>query len=124
MIADVAFRRSFVIAWRRLNIASSVADEIQVQIGGPDFLQKFPDHALRSAVIALSKMRVTNSSLRIDNVKRRPVLIVKVLPDPVVVVHYDWIGNMQVPSAASTFDCCFSKENSGVCTPTTTKPDF
>src|SRR5580698_2676107 len=96
MISDVAFGRPIVIAWRRFNTASSVAEEIQIQVRGPVFLEKFLNYALRGSVVALSEMLVTDSPFRICNVERRPVLIVKVLPDPVVVVHHDWIGNTQV----------------------------
>ena len=65
MISNVAFRRLLVIAWRRFDTATSVAEEIQVQVRGPIFLQKFLNYAFRVAVIALSEMLVTDSPFRI-----------------------------------------------------------
>src|ERR1700721_2521321 len=113
MISDVAFGRPIVIAWRRFNTASSVAEEIQIQARGPVFLEKFLNYAVRGAVVALSEMFESNSPFRIDNVKRRPVLIAKVLPDPIVVVHNDWIGNTQLAQRSFYIRLLFFKGKLG-----------
>src|SRR5580658_9542264 len=104
MISNVAFRRSFVIARGRLDTVTAVVDEIPVKVRCPIVLQEFLNYALRVAVRAFSEMLVTDSSLGIDNVERWPELIIKALPDPVVAVHHDWIGNVQV--AKRRFHIC------------------
>ena len=84
------------MAWRRLDTVSGFVDEILVMFRGPIILQEFLNCALRVVVSAFSEMLVTDSPSGIDNVERRPVLIVKVLSDPVTADYHDWIGNVQV----------------------------
>jgi hypothetical protein len=73
------------MAWRRLDTVSGFVDEILVMFRGPIILQEFLNYALSVAVSAFSEMLVTDSPSGIDNVERRPVLIVKVLSDPIAV---------------------------------------
>ena len=96
MVSNVAFRGFLVVTWRRLNTVSGIVYEIPVQVRGPILLQEFLNYTLRVAVSALSEMLVADLPFCVEDVERWPVLIVKVLPYPVIAVHYDWIGNAQV----------------------------
>ena len=67
-------------------------------------------------------MVVPDTAFRIDEIMRRPILIVKSPPDRIVVVDRDRIGDLQIDTAFFTLSTFFSKANSGACTPITTRP--
>ncbi len=58
--------------------------------------QQLPDHAFRAFVFAFAKVMVADAPLDIDEVMRRPKLVVERLPDGQVVVLRHRIGDAQV----------------------------
>ena len=60
------------------------------------FGQQLPDQFLRLVVVSLSKMMAAYMPLRINEIMRRPVLIVEGLPDGVVVIEGHRIFNPEV----------------------------
>jgi hypothetical protein len=65
---------------------------------------------------------VADHALRIDEVERRPVLVVEGAPDLIVVVDGDRVVDRSLPVARRTRSTSCSNENSGVWTPMTTNP--
>ena len=57
----------------------------------PRLTQKLLDHMFGLGVIALAKMMRTNATIGVDEVMRRPVLVVEATPDRVVVVDRNGI---------------------------------
>jgi hypothetical protein len=117
------FRRLHIPARCRLDSVSGYANGALIQASGSVFLQK-RSWMTRSdlAIFALPEVVITNSSFPVDEVLRRPVFVVERLPNPVVAVDGDRVGDLQIAQAFSTFTRSFSNENSGVCTPITTRP--
>jgi hypothetical protein len=67
-------------------------------------------------------MRVPDAPLRIDEILRRPVIIVEGAPDNVLAVDGDRIVDPQCFDLRRTLSMFFSNLNSGVWTPMTTNP--
>src|SRR5205823_10886193 len=66
------------------------------------FAQELLDDPFRLFVSALTKLMVPDPPLRIDDVERRPVMVVECAPDRRVVVHRD--GKIDLPVLHSPAD--------------------
>ena len=87
------------------------------------FGEQLLDHALGLVVGAFAEVMVADAALGVDEVVRRPVLVVERAPDRVVVVDRDRIADLADPSPPCwTLPRFFSNANSGACTPITTRP--
>ena len=87
--------------------------------------EELADELLGSAVVALPEADVADVPLGVDEVVGRPVLVVVRVPGAVVVVDGDRVVHAQLRRLRlRTLETTCSKANSGVCTPTTTKPSF
>src|SRR5580658_282070 len=95
-VADVRFGGSLISARCGLHSVSRYADRAPIQASGSVFLEKFLDDALTLGVFALTEVVIANSSLPIDKVLRRPVLVVECLPDGVIAIDGDWVGHLQI----------------------------
>jgi hypothetical protein len=65
---------------------------------------------------------VSDDALRVDEVERRPSIVVEGAPDLVVVVERDRVVDPRSFVACRTRSISCSNENSGVCRPITTSP--
>ncbi len=73
-----------------------VADIAARQVLLAGFGQQLADHVLALAVLAFAEMVVADLALRIDEVMRRPVLVVEAAPDRIVVVQRDRVVDAQI----------------------------
>ena len=84
--------------------------------------QQLPDGLLRSVVIAFAEMMIANLSGRIDEIVGGPILIFETLPDRIVIIEGDRVGDFRSLTAWRTLPKFFSNANSGAWTPITTSP--
>jgi hypothetical protein len=80
------------------------------------------DQALRFLIAALAEVLVSDSSVRVDEVQRRPVMIVESAPDRVSIVDRDRIVDRSLVRCPTHRSIWCSNENSGVWTPITISP--
>ena len=80
------------------------------------------DHALRFLVASFAEVVVADDAVGVDEVERRPVVVVEGAPDRVVVVDRDRVVDRSLLVACRTRSISCSNENSGVWTPITTSP--
>src|SRR5207245_10295796 len=93
-IADIGFRRSHIVAGRRLGSVSRYTDRARIQASGSVLPQKFLNNMLGPFILALAEVVIADSSLPIDELVRRPVFVTERLPNPMVAVDGDWEGNL------------------------------
>ena len=103
-IADIGLGRLDISARRRCDPISSYAIRDPGQNGGPVFFQKFLDDPLGLGIFAFAEVVITDSSFRIDEIIRRPVFVVERIPNLVVAVDGDGVGNLQIPDSAFYVD--------------------
>jgi len=71
------------------------------------------DHALGLLVTSFAEVLVADAAVGVDEVQRRPVVVVEGAPDCVVVVDGDLVVARSVVACRTRSSWC-SKENSGV----------
>src|SRR5262249_3438724 len=96
-IADIGLRRLEPGPVRRQFQALAVDDDRgAVEIAGSGFGQQRLDDALGFLILAFAELLVADAPLRVDEIERRPVLVVEGAPDRVVVVDHHRIGDPRV----------------------------
>src|SRR5262249_49627545 len=65
-------------------------------IGVAGFRQELLDHALRLVVAPFTEMMMADATLNVDEIVRRPILVVEGPPDRIVVVDGDVIADLEV----------------------------
>jgi hypothetical protein len=80
------------------------------------------DDLLRAFVTAFTEVVVPNAALGVRDVERWPVPVRERVPNGVVVVDRDRVRTRGSRADRRTLSTLCSMLNSGVCTPTTTKP--
>src|SRR6202011_2197492 len=95
-IADIGFGRSDLVAWWCPDSVRGYVNRAAPQSGGSIVLQKLLDDTFGLAVISLAEVVITNSPFPIDEVVCRPVFVVERLPNPVVAIDRDRVGNVQI----------------------------
>ena len=81
------------------------------------------DDALRLLVAPFAEVSVADDAVRVDEVERRPVMVVEGAPDLVLVVDDDRVVDLALlDRLCRTRSISCSNENSGVWTPMTISP--
>jgi hypothetical protein len=75
-------------------------------------------------VASFAEVLAADEAFGVDEIERRPVVVVERAPDVVVVVDRDRVVDLSLLIAWRTRSISCSKENSGVWTPMTTSPSF
>jgi hypothetical protein len=69
------------------------------------------DDTLRLLVLTFAELMVTNASTRIEDVQRRPVVVVIGAPDGVLAVDGDWIADLHLTHrATNVLDVVFERD--------------
>ena len=66
--------------------------------------QQLLKNPLRLLVVALAEVMMANLPLRIDEIERRPIVVVERLPERVVVINCDWMLKAHVLHGAANID--------------------
>ena len=90
--------------------------------GAAALAEQRPDRVLGRVVCALAEVGVAHVPVAIDQVVGRPVLVGPRVPGLVAVVDGDRIADVVLATTRSTLPTTCSNANSGVCTPTITRP--
>ncbi len=73
-------------------------------------------------IVAFAEMMVADAALGIDEIMRRPELVVEALPDLIIIVDRHGIGNAEFAHRTAHIVDILLESNSGACTPMTTSP--
>jgi hypothetical protein len=95
-IADIGFGRLLVSAWGRLDSVIGYVNWVLIQAGGSVCLEKILDDTFGLAIVALSEVVIPNASIPVDEIICRPVFIVERIPNPMIAVDGNRIGNVQI----------------------------
>src|SRR5262249_33210152 len=99
------------------------ADNDQLIVTRPSALpQQLLDRPLRLIIGTFAEMVKPNASIHIGEIHGGPVLVVESPPDRIFAVDRDGYFTSISFAAHRTLSMSFSNGNSGVCTPTTSKP--
>ena len=116
-VAEIGLGRTQVVpVGLRLHAEPFDGDELALDAEQP------LDDALRLLVASFAEVVVADDAVRVDEVERRPVVVVERAPDLVVVVERDRVVDPSLLVACRTRSSSCSNENSGVWTPITTSP--
>src|SRR3984893_13218388 len=102
-VAEIVFR-GLQVGPIRLGFDTTGVDRSQLitDAAEPGLGQQLLDNSFRLFVSALTELMVSNPPLRIDDVERRPVMVVEGAPDRIVVVDRD--GKIDLPVLHSPAD--------------------
>ena len=116
-VAEIRLRRPQVVPVG-LGLHAESLDRDELALDAEQTL----DHALRFLVTPFAEALVADDAVGVDEIERRPVVVVERAPDLVVVVGSDRVVDLSLLVACRTPSISCSKENSGVWTPITTSP--
>src|SRR6266545_4716749 len=69
--------------------------QFMIDVTHPGFGQQLVQNHFRLFVVALAEVMMSNLPLRIDEIERRPIVVVEGTPDRIVVIDRDWMFNPQ-----------------------------
>jgi hypothetical protein len=94
-ITDIGLGRLLVSAGGRLDSVSGYPNRALIQAGGSVCPERFLNDMLGLAVVALPEMVIPNPSIAVDEIICRPVFVVERIPNPVIAVDGNRIGDVQ-----------------------------
>src|ERR1700678_3132817 len=95
-VANIGFGRSHISAGCCLDSGSDYANRAVIQASRSVFPEQFLYDALEVAIVALTEVVITNSPFPVDEILRWPVFVVERLPNPVIAVDGNGIGDIQI----------------------------
>lgn len=112
-VADVGFGRLHILAGGCFDPVGGNSNQAPVHAVGAVFFQKFLYGALRLAIFAFPEVVITNSSIPIDEVLGRPVMVVERLPNPAIAVDRNWVNKIQIANSVFYVDTFSLKRELG-----------